>query len=173
MTSLAYNDCGVHHQISAHDKMRLFQIAIEMEKAQLPEEFIAKAIETGLEYEGVSDLIVMWHEEVDSKERDEIIADIQDLILDCSQATKSEQPYIKLNDLDAISANIREFKDSLFEIVIQQGSISSLADKTGIPQPSLSRFFKSNSMPHRATLLKIAKALKLDAIPVATPWMKG
>jgi hypothetical protein len=35
---------------------------------------------------------------------------------------------------------------------------------TGIPQPSLSRFFNSNAMPRRQTLIKIASAMKVDAI---------
>jgi len=64
------------------------------------------------------------------------------------------------------------FKDSLLQIVEERGGITQLAEKTGIPQPSLSRFFNSSSMPHRVTLLKIAKALNLDAIPVSTPWEK-
>lgn len=49
---------------------------------------------------------------------------------------------------------------------MEQGGISKLAELTGIPQPSLSRFFNSNAMPRKATVLKIAKALNLDEIKI-------
>ena len=77
-----------------------------------------------------------------------------------------------MNDLDAIAKDIRAFKDGLLHIVDQQGGVSHLAELTGIPQPSLSRFFNSNAMPRRTTLLKIAKALELDAVEINTPWAK-
>ena len=114
----------------------------------------------------------MWGEEDDPKERDEIIADIQELIVDCNQLGKKDLPQIYFNDLDAVAQNIRVFKDSLLSEVDARGGITKLAEKTGIPQPSLSRFFNSNAMPHRVTLLKIAKALNLDAIPITNSWEK-
>ncbi len=159
-------------QISAHDKIALFRIAIEMRQENFSEEFVANAVETALEFEGVADLILMWGEEDDPKERDEIIADIQELIVDCNQLGKKDLPQIYFNDLDAVAQNIRVFKDSLLSEVDARGGITKLAEKTGIPQPSLSRFFNSNAMPHRVTLLKIAKALNLDAIPITNSWEK-
>lgn len=171
MSTIAHEK-NLHPQISAHDKISLFRIAMEMRHEKLSEEFVADAIQTGLEFEGVADLIMMWSEETDSKERDEIIADIQDLIVDCNQMGKNELPSVNFNDLEAVAKDIRAFKDSLLSEVDARGGITKLAEKTGIPQPSLSRFFNSNSMPHRITLLKIAKALNLDAISVATPWEK-
>ena len=123
-----------------------------------------------MEFEGVYDLMKMWEKETDATERNEIIADIQDMIDDCKQEEKTEAPYVKFNDLDEISKNIRAFKDGLLQIVIQRGDLKRLSELTHIPQPSLSRFFNSTSMPRRATLLKIAKALKLDAVKIATEW---
>jgi DNA-binding phage protein len=114
----------------------------------------------------------MWSDETDQAERDEIIADIQELIIDCRQTEKVELPYIEFDDLDAIRENIRAFKSSLLYIVEENGGLSELSKKTNIPQPSLSRLFNSDSMPHRLTLLKIAKALNLNAIPLSTPWVK-
>lgn len=75
-------------------------------------------------------------------------------------------PY--LNDLDAIADDIRAFKDGLLIIVNKAGGVSRLAELMGIPQSSLSRFFNSNTMPRRMTLLKIAKALKLGSVEVDT-----
>ena len=57
-------------------------------------------------------------------------------------------------------------------IVDTKGGISKLSELTGIPQPSLSRFFYSASMPKRITLLKIAKALNLSQVEIATEWVR-
>ena len=108
----------------------------------------------------------MWVDEKDQKERDETVADIQDLVDDCSQKEKIEGTYIRFDDLDGIAKNIHGFKDNLRIIVDQNGGIGKLADLTGIPQPSLSRFFSFASMPRRATLLKIAKALNLGQVQI-------
>lgn len=153
-------------------QMELFAIAMKMGKAGLPASFIVSAVQTALQLEGVSDLMHLWVEEKDKEERDEIIADIQDMIDACTQKEKSEEMYIKFNDLDAIAKNIRAFKDSLYQEIVQRGGISKLGELTGIPQPSLSRFFNSNAMPQRATILKIAKALDLDEIKIDILWSK-
>jgi DNA-binding phage protein len=153
-------------------KVGLFKIAIAMQKFGIPDIFIVRAVRAALDYEGIFDLMKLWEDETKTPERKEIIADIQDMIDACYQQNgKSDGPYIKFNDLDAIATNIRAFKDSLLEIVINRGGISHLSELTGIPQPSLSRFFNSGAMPHRGTLLKIAKALDLDQIKVEL-WTK-
>lgn len=157
---------------AAHDDVVLFQIANQMTKAGLSDDFVAATIRTAMEYEGVEDLVKMWANEDDKNEREEIIADIQEMIDACLQSTKTEYPFIKLNDLEAISEHIREFKDSLLHIVIERGGVNHLAELTGIPQPSLSRFFNSNAMPQRSTLLKISKALKLDAVQTEMAWAR-
>lgn len=66
----------------------------------------------------------------------------------------------------------RKFKDSLRLAVEKKGGLKSLVEKTSIPIQSLSRFFNSNSMPRRITLLKIAEALQLNAVQVATEWAR-
>ena len=101
-----------------------------------------------------------------------IVADLQDMIDDCAQRDLQEAPYVKFNDLPTIAAQIRAFKDRLRMIVEERGGVTKLAEATGIPQPSLSRFFNSTSRPRRSTLLKIAKALELDANQIATEWSK-
>ena len=160
------------HALAPNLQLELFEIATEMKKAGLPADFIAAAVETATQFEGVYDLMKLWINESDTKERDEIVADIQDMIQDTEQQDQKEAPYIRFNDLDAVSKNIRAFKDSLLHVVTEKGGLKRLAELTHIPQPSLSRFFNSASMPHRSTLLKIAKALKLDAVQVATEWSR-
>lgn len=159
--------------LDPHEQVLLFEIAHKMKKIGLSELFIAAAIRIGLEYEGVADLLKLWNEETDPKEQNEIVADIQDLINDCLQSEKLEYPIVKFNDLEMVAKDIRAFKDNLLMIVNERGGIKKLADLTDIPQPSLSRFFNSNSMPRRTTLLKIAKALNLDAVKISSKWVRG
>lgn len=154
------------------EQVKLFAIAIQMKKAGLTDSFIVDAVRTALELEGVADLMHIWAEEKDHDEKDEIVADIQDLIDASSQKEKVEEMYIKFNDLDAIGKNIRAFKDSLYQMVMERGGVSKLSEVTGIPQPSLSRFFNSNAMPRRSTILKIAKALNLDKIKMDILWSR-
>ena len=153
-------------------EFELFKIAIEMKKSGLSDAFIVTAVKTALFFEGVADLMDIWNKEKDKKEREEIIADIQDMIDECSQKGKTEELYVKFNDLEAISKDIRAFKDSLLQLVLEQGGITKLSEVTGIPQPSLSRFFNSNSMPQRSTILKIARALNLDELKINLLWSK-
>lgn len=154
------------------EQVKLFGIATKMEESGLPAEFIVGAVQTALEFEGVADLMNLWIDEEDKKEKDQIIADIQDMIDACSQKEKLEEIYIKFNDLDAIAKNIRAFKDSLYQLVMDHGGINKLSELTGIPQPSLSRFFSSNAMPRRSTLLKISKVLNLDKLKIDILWSK-
>ena len=153
-------------------KIELMEIGIEMHKSGLSNKFVTDAVETAFEFVGVYDLMKMWSEEEDKSEQGEIVADIQDLINDCTQKEKIEGVYIRFDDLAAIATNIRGFKDSLRIKIDAVGGIGELSKKTGIPQPSLSRFFNSASIPHRATLLKIAKALGLSQVEIATEWSR-
>jgi DNA-binding phage protein len=158
------------HALAPTLQLELYGIATEMKKQGLPADFITAAVETATEFEGVYDLMKLWINETDKKERDEIVADIQDMINDCEQEGREEAAYVRFNDLETIAKNVRAFKDSLLHTVMGKGGIKRLSELSHIPQPSLSRFFNSASMPHRATLLKIAKALKLDAVKIATEW---
>jgi DNA-binding phage protein len=153
-------------------QIELLEIAMKMKNAKLPSDFIINALQTALKFEGVADLMHLWNEENNKKEQEEIIADIQEMIDACSQKEKSEEIYIKFNDLDAIAKDIRGFKDSLYQHVMDFGGISKLSESTGIPQPSLSRFFNSNSIPRRSTLLKIAKVLGSDKVKMDILWSK-
>ena len=154
------------------DKAKLIAIATKMLKAGLRDSFVVNALTTAFSYEGVADLMHLWANEDDSKEKDEIIADIQEIIDACNQNQHSEEIYVSFNDLEKIAKNIRGFKDSLYQMVMERGGISKLAELTGIPQPSLSRFFNSNAMPRRSTVLAIAKALNLDGIEIDIKWSK-
>ena len=158
--------------IASDIKVQIVEIGHEMNQAGLPKDFIASAVSIAFEFEGVYDLLNMWVKENDPSERDEIVVDIQELIEDCSQSDKIEGVYVRFDDLTTIAKNIHKFKDHLRSIVDQSGGIKKLSTLTGIPQPSLSRFFSSASMPRRSTLHKIARALKLSQIQIATEWSR-
>jgi hypothetical protein len=66
----------------------IFEIGAAMKRANLPDGFVADAVKTAMEFEGVYDLLVLWRDEAEQDEREEIIADIQELIEDCAQTEK-------------------------------------------------------------------------------------
>jgi DNA-binding phage protein len=151
-------------------RVRSYAIGIEMQKAGLPNSFIVAAVTTASEYEGVFELLQLWSAESDQVERDAIVSDLQELIDDCAQPEKIEGVYVRFDDLAKIAADVRKFKDSLRTLVDERGGIGKLAALTAIPQPSLSRFFNTSAMPRRTTLHKIARALGLSQIQIATEW---
>lgn len=151
-------------------RIEAFIIAGIMAAKGLPSRFIVQAVDLSGKYEGILELIRMWRDETEEPERDAIVADIQELIDDCSQSGKVEAPYVRFDDLDRIAADVCAFKDSLRILVDERGGIGKLAALTGIPQPSLSRFFSSASMPRRTTLFKIARALNLSQVQIASVW---
>ncbi len=159
----------------AHDDdLYVLDILNEMRRVGLGSVFICSLMENYQRYEGLQDLMEMWFEENDPGERDLIIEDIQEVLDDIHMAPKApeDRPYLHYNDLSAIKRDIIEFKLKLREEVDRQGGISELARRTGIPQPSLSRFFQSKSMPRRTTLYKIAKALNLSESAIGFKWTK-
>jgi transcriptional regulator with XRE-family HTH domain len=150
-----------------------FEVAAAMREAGLPDAFIVDAIAAARESGGVRGLLGMWLEtnETDS-ERNEIEADIQDLIDDLTQPVgPREEVYVRFDDLEWIAKHIMEFKNSLLaKLGDEDVSLTELSNRTGMPVSSLSRFFNSASMPRRGTLLKIAKAVGFSGVEIATDW---
>ena len=64
------------------------------------------------------------------------------------------------------------FKRRLRDVIDRNGGVTRVAERTGIPQPSLSRMLNTASMPRRTTLLRIAKALDLPETDIATEWTR-
>ena len=71
---------GKEERATLAKQIKLFSIATKMKKAGLSESFIVNAVRTALEFDGVADLMNFWAEGNDKNEKDEIIADIQDMI---------------------------------------------------------------------------------------------
>ena len=97
---------------NADQKVKVYEIAANMKANGLSTEFISDAVEMALAYEGSHDLMVMWAEEKEQKERDEIIADIQELVDDHKESPKTplKKPYVRFDDLDKIANDVVKFK---------------------------------------------------------------
>ncbi|HAZ12947.1 MAG: hypothetical protein A2X86_09165 [Bdellovibrionales bacterium GWA2_49_15] len=160
------------YQTNDKQKVQIYGIASLMKQNGLSDKFIANAVEIGLYYEGAYDLFELWAQETEQKERDQIIADLQEEIDEYKEQPKEpvKKPYIKYSDLELIAKNVQSFKAHLKTLVDQWGGITNLSRVTGIPQPSLSRFFNSPSMPRRTTLYKIAEALNLSEKEIISEW---
>ena len=154
------------------EKVRVYQIAAMMKSEGLEDEFIVNLVQFASEYEGAYHLMELWVSEEIEAEKDLIIADLQDEIEDLMAAPKNpiKKPYIKFDDLEAITKDIIGFKQHLKTLVDNWGGVNKLARVTGIPQPSISRFFHSANMPRRTTLYKIANALGLSEKEMITDW---
>jgi DNA-binding phage protein len=159
-------------QTNAEQKVKLYEIASLMKQSGLADKFIANAVEVGLYYEGVFDLFELWAEEEDKAEKEQLLADLQDEVDEYAEQPREpvKKPYIKYSDLEQIGNDVQGFKSHLKTLVDQWGGVSKLAKETGIPQPSLSRFFNTASMPRRTTIYKIANALNLSEKEIITDW---
>ena len=158
-------------KISESCQVDLFEVAASMRKVGLPDRFIADAVEVGRQYQGVYDLMMMWAESESEEERGELVADIQDMIDECADLVPAEEVRrIRFDDLESIAEDVMTFKNNLLLTVEERMTLTELAEKTGMPLASLSRFFNSASMPRKATLLKIGKALGLGAVEIECEW---
>lgn len=160
-------------QTTAEQKVRLYEIAAEMARSGLSKSFIAGAVELASASEGIYDLMELWADEDDTEERGEIVSDIQEAIDEAAEQPRgiTERRKIRYRSLDDVATKIADFKSELRTKVDKWGGINRLAEATGMPQPSLSRFFNSASMPRRTTLYKIAKALDLPDEEIVFDWV--
>lgn len=152
----------------------ILEIALDMKSSGIEESFIESVVRLSFDLEGIRDLMTLWSREMDQKERDEIVADLQDEIEEYRGMVRGiiEKPSVSEHQFDAIAKSIMEFKSKLRKAVDAWGGISKLSKETGIPQPSLSRFFNNTSMPRRTTLFKIAKAVGLKDTDITLEWVR-
>lgn len=153
------------NKVKSEEKNEIISILKDLIEHGYSNVFIYDCFIYSRKHESMYELLQIWNQSNDNKEKDEIIIHLQDMIDDCQFVPKGPIE-IDLNDMDNITKNLREFKDKLLIIVNEKGGIKFLSEKTGIPQPSLSRFFNTYSIPQRVTLLKIKNALGIDKIPL-------
>lgn len=153
--------------------LHLASIMVEMKNAGVDHELIVSASELARVDQGVYDLMALWMDaSSDPSERDEIIADLQDSLDDYADAPQEpvHKPYIKYDRLEDVGQRILAEKSKLRDIIDRHGGVSAVAQKSGIPQPSLSRMLSSASIPRRSTLYKIANALGLSEEDIVMEW---
>lgn len=157
-----------------NDALHVLDILNQMRDAGLEPLFISSLMEHCLRYPGIRDLMELWSEESNAAERDMLIVDMQESIDDIADAPlkPEERPTLPVQALEGVQNDVIAFKRRLRDEVDRQGGISELARRTGIPQPSLSRFFNSKSMPRRTTIYKIAKALQLSESALGFTWFR-
>ena len=155
--------------------MSLASIMVEMRAEGVDPEFIVNVSELARTDQGVYDLMALWlAAKNEPAERDEIVADLQEALDDYAEAPAEplKKPYIKFDKLGDVATQVVAFKKRLRDIIDKNGGVSFVAQKSGIPQPSLSRMLNSASMPRRSTLYKIANALDLEEADVVTEWSR-
>lgn len=151
-------------KIKDDQKIKIYSIACKMKEEGLDSRFITNAVDLAFQYRGVYGLFELWDEENEVSEKGEIIADIQEEIEEEENLprTPTKKPYINFEDIEFLIKHNKETKKFLKNRVEQWGGISKLAKETGIPQPSLSRFFNSASTPRKATIQKILDVLDIS-----------
>jgi len=155
--------------------INLAKIVTDMNQAGLSRDFIVDASELARSDQGVYDLMNLWlHVGSNPAERNEIVADIQESIDDYRDAPTAplKKPYINYTSLDSVVQGILKEKAKLRQLIDRNGGVSVVAQKSGIPQPSLSRMLNSTSMPRRSTLYRIANALDLSESEIVAEWTR-
>jgi hypothetical protein len=155
-------------------RVNVARFASEMDKSGLPSAFIAAAMDLAWHEQGAYDLMELWSEAHPGKEREEIVADLQDAVDEWAEAPRAPQtkPRIDFDQLDGVAKSVMAHKRRLRELIDRHGGVSAVARKSGIPQPSLSRLLSSASMPRRSTLYRIANALGVDESEIVTEWVR-
>jgi DNA-binding phage protein len=163
-------------KITPNIEDRLLSIAAKMSKAHIPGAFILDALNLARQDSAIFELMELWAHEKNKEEANAILADLQDHIDDDKELPHKggplELPKVSFADLDGVSKDIRKFKDHLKDLIDRNGGVVAVANKIGMPQPSLSRLLNSGAMPRRTTLYKIAKALDLNEKDVASEWTR-
>ncbi len=154
--------------------VRLASIVVAMAQAGVATALIAAADELARSDGGIFGLMELWLTAEDPVERDEILADIQELVDAYHEAPPSpvEKPYVRYTELPTIASDVVAFKRRLRETIDRHGGVSAVAARAGIPQPSLSRMLSSASMPRRTTLYKLANAMGLPESAIVTEWVQ-
>lgn len=139
------------------------EIAKAMKVTSLPEPFITAILDAARDNRGIYELMVLWQEAGDETDRDEAVADLQELLEDIEGSPNRPvtKPYIAFDQLDEVGQRVQVAKRKLRDLIDRHGGVSKVAQLSGIPQPSLSRMLNSASMPRRTTLYRIATALDL------------
>lgn len=157
-------------QTTDEQKLHVYGIAVSMAHS-LPAAFVVKCVELATVSRGIHDLMVLWREFADEPgAQEQVVADLQDAIDEAAERPPAEKPKVTYDQLEGVARRVVDFKANLRKKVERWGGISQLAKATGMPQPSLSRFFASASMPRKTTLYRMAQAMDLPEADIVFDW---
>ncbi len=111
------------HKDNPGNNLHILDILNEMRRAGFESAFIYSLMEHCQRYEGIWDLMEMWFDETNPKERDKIVADLQESLNDIIDLPykPEERPYLRFDDLDNVRSDILEFKKQLRREVDRHG----------------------------------------------------
>jgi DNA-binding phage protein len=155
-------------------KLRLARIVVAMQDAKLEGQFVAAANELASSDQGAFELMELWFEATEQSDRDEAIADIQELLDEAEELPlhPAERPKLPHDQLESIALQVLAHKKKLRDLIDRHGGVSEVARRAGIPQPSLSRMLNSAAMPRRTTLYKLATAMGASDAEVVADWIR-
>ncbi len=158
-------------QTTPAQALKAAEYAMKMKQEGLPSLFIGEALVLARVDQGAYELMELWAESDSSSYKDELIADLQELLDDHRELLGvRESGPIPCDTSESVSKKIAEYKRKLRDLIDRRGGVTKAARLTGIPQPSLSRMLNSGSMPRRSTLHKIAKGLKINESEIIAEW---
>lgn len=158
-------------QTTPEQAVKVAEYAVKMKGEGLPILFVGEASLLAQVDQGAYELLELWAESDSVEEKNQLVADLQDLIDDQQLQGIEPRPKISVKAFEEVSRKIAEHKSKLRELIDRHGGVSKAARLTGIPQPSLSRMLNSGSMPRRTTLVKIAKGLQIDESKIIGEWV--
>jgi len=144
-------------------------IANKMASRAVPLTFAIALIDlVASDHRSIYEIMALWDEAVTDEDRNEAIADLQELLDDMERkGPKRELQYLNFEDLKPYGQKMIEYKNRLRAIIDNHGGVSKVAELSGIPQPSLSRMLNSAAAPRQTTIHKIARALQLPEAELA------
>ena len=144
----------------------VFATAQRMEERGLPRAFIVDVLRESLSSDGMYDLLLLWDEAPTEKDRQAVVADLADLLLD--REPPLEQPVIRnASDVERHMAAVGQWKHRLRQVIDRNGGVSQVARRAQMAQPSLSRLLRSTSIPRASTIKRLARALGLHTTEIA------
>ena len=160
---------------TTHDQIiRMAEFVTAMSSAGLDRRFVASCSELARTDQGIYELMELWYEADSEDDREETLADLQDLVDEAADlpSQPTEKPYVPFDGLDAVASTVMEHKKRLRDLIDKHGGVTAVARKIGMPQPSLSRLLNSASMPRRTTLYRIANGLGVPESEVVGEWVQ-
>jgi hypothetical protein len=117
----------------------LVPICNEMLAVGLPKRLAITAMAQAVKYEGLRHLLTMWYQEQAPTIRDEVVADIAELLEDLEIEGVVERLALRHRDIAPLMADARAFKDALRRIVDEQLACESEQDSSAVAVTVLQR----------------------------------